>query len=79
MSEFVPLLLRTDPTEISFAAAALRGHGIEVLTFDLNTFALEPLANGTVGPRILVPEDQLEAAKAVLRGEFAIEAEIDPE
>ena len=79
MTEFVPLLLKVDPHEISFAASALRGHGIECLTFDLNTFALEPLANGTIGPRILVPEDQLEAAKAVLSGEFAIEAEVEPE
>lgn len=60
-------LLRTnDPTVIAFATALLRGEGIDCFPLDHNMSILEG-SIGILPRRLMVREDDLEEALAVIR------------
>jgi len=60
-------LVRTnDPVLVSAVEALLDGAGIEHLTFDQNMSVMEG-SIGVLPRRILVPDEQVEQARALLR------------
>ncbi|MCZ4306661.1 DUF2007 domain-containing protein [Zoogloeaceae bacterium G21618-S1] len=71
-----------DPTEAHLLCACLKASGLSAMVADANlvqTHSLIAVAVG--GARVLVPEAQLERAKAVLeayhRGDFALDENTD--
>ncbi|TVO57299.1 putative signal transducing protein [Denitromonas halophila] len=71
-----------DPTEAYLLRACLEAAGLDAMVADANlvqTHSLIAVAVG--GARVMVPEAQLERAKAVLaayhRGEFALDDNVD--
>lgn len=71
-----------DPTEAHLLRACLEAVGLDAMVADANlvqTHSLIAVAVG--GARVMVPEAQLERAKAVLaayhRGEFALDDNVD--
>jgi hypothetical protein len=60
-------LLRTnDPVYLSFAEAVLKDAGIDCLVFDQNMSVMEG-SLGVLPRRLMVPDDDLERARAILR------------
>ena len=59
------LLRTTDPTVIAFAAALLRGEGIDCFALDHNMSVLEG-SIGILPRRLMVREEDLEEALVVL-------------
>lgn len=70
----------TDVYEADLAAAFLASHDIAVDVTERHQTTIDPLMQRALGLRLMVPQHQAEAAKALLRrvaaGEFA---EVDPE
>ncbi len=60
------IMRSNDPTEIAFATALLRGEEIESFVLDLHMSALEG-SIGILPRRVMVHDDDLEAARHVLR------------
>lgn len=60
------LLRTTDPTEIAFATALLKGEGIEVFPVDVHMSVLEG-GVGVLPRRLLIADRDLFMARAILK------------
>lgn len=63
-----PLIRSNDPVELSFAQSVLADAGIATILLDQHTAVLEG-SIGAITRRLCVADDDLEAARMVLRAE----------
>ena len=65
----IELLRTVNPVDLSFAQDLLKQHGIESFVFDENMSNLEGSIGAFIARRLMVIDDDVDEARALLKGE----------